>query len=265
MTADAAEKRRDSGFAYLMLAIVLAAIGVLLVVGVPRTKGLADSERRRDVRSELASIRSALEAYFYDHAAFPRSLTSHGFLSAYLLPRLGGTATVDAWSNDSYRYIVDDVAHTATVYSTDSDNLDQGASNESLLVVANGQLVGQRRTDQRLRIVETAVRKAIENGAELTGDWSKDRVALGMGAEYAYDGFGQPLHPSYDVGRSGDGEHGEDHGEDEKDGEKKDGKDEKKDEKKEEKGDEKQKHDDEKGDLLVLVAGATRISEESIA
>lgn len=200
---DCGRRGEQGGFAYLMLAIVLAAIGSMAVMAAPIASGRVDGARRADARRALASIRSALEAYFEDHAAFPASLTTSGFHGVYLAAGVGGSVAADVWGSNGYRYSVDVAAHTATVYSVDADGIDQGAAGTSLVVTADGNLVGSARTNLRLAIAAAAAQQYVAAGGSLTGDWSQDRVTLGLGAEYGSDGFGAPLQPVYATGGGG--------------------------------------------------------------
>jgi type II secretory pathway pseudopilin PulG len=195
--------RRDggeAGFAYLMMFVVLAGVGVLLATMAPGAGGAATAARRREVGAELQALQSALERYFADHQGFPASLQAADFLGTWLAPGPGGSAIVDGWSNSAYRYVVDDVGHTATVYSTDADGRDQGAARETLRVVASGALPAQGRTGQRLRLAAAVAAQFVAGGGTLTGDWSRDRQRLGLGDQFAGDGHGAPLQPVYPLG-----------------------------------------------------------------
>lgn len=193
-------REQQSGFAYLMLAVVLAAAGLLLVAALPVADGQVDLRRRAGVREQLQAIRSALELYCTDHARFPASLTAPDFFAVHLSPGLANSAAADAWSNSGLRYLVDQTAHTATVYSLDADCIDQGAANEDLVAVADGAAAAQGKTRQRLALATAVAQQFVAAGGTLTGDWRLDRPALGLGAEFADDALGAPLQPVYAPG-----------------------------------------------------------------
>ena len=63
-------------------------------------------------------------------------------------------------------------------------------STRTLKVVVNGSVAGNRRTRDRMRVIIEALGSFLEGGGTLTGTWATDRANLGLGPEYANDGFG---------------------------------------------------------------------------
>lgn len=184
-------RRQDGGFTLIEVVIVLGVLGLLLGSAMPLATAMMDADKRAEVRAELTAIGAALEAYYFDRAAWPATLTDAGFLNVYLQPGTGDTGVQDSWGgNVNYVYAVNAGANMVTVHSRGENGIDSGVANEEFVVRVYGAAPGLQKTRQRLRVIAEALANFVEAGGSLTGTWSTDRAAMGLGAEYANDGFG---------------------------------------------------------------------------
>jgi hypothetical protein len=139
----------------------------------------------------VAAIAAALENHWFDKASFPTTLAATTFLGVYLQPGTGNTSIYDSWGGYvQYRYVVSAAAGTATVYSRGENGVDNGAANEEFKVIVYAAVPGLLKTRQRMRVIVETLANFLEAGGTLTGTWATDRTAMGLGAEYATDGFG---------------------------------------------------------------------------
>ena len=182
---------RDRGFTLIEVIVVLAVMALLVGAAVPLTSSLIDRDRETEVTTELGSIAQALEDYYFDHGTFPATLSDVSFLNVYLQGGVNGTTVKDSWGgNVDYLYTRTSNPDVATVYSRGVNGIDDGAASESLKVLVNGSLAGNRKTRDRMRVIVEALGNFIEGGGTLTGNWNTDRTNMGLGAEYTNDGFG---------------------------------------------------------------------------
>lgn len=184
---------RSAGFTLLEVIVVLAVLGLLLGTAVPLASAVVDADRRQEAHRELADLAAALDAYWFDHAAFPASLGAAGFHGTYLQPGPQDTAIGDAFANQAYRYSVDATTAIATVWSVGENGVDDGAAAEELRVDVYAAVPGLRKTWQRLRLIVEVLADHIEAGGSVAGDWPTLRAAIGLGAGYDADGFGTQL------------------------------------------------------------------------
>ncbi|MBI5850654.1 MAG: prepilin-type N-terminal cleavage/methylation domain-containing protein [Planctomycetes bacterium] len=183
--------RAHGGFTMVELVVVLAVLGIIAGAAMPLVSASIDQQRREDAANDLGSIARALEDYYTDHAAFPGTLRDTGFLGVYLQPGVQNGTVVDAWgSGGDYVYSVSKSPDVATVHSVDSNRKDDGAANEELKVEVFGAAPGHAKTRLRMLVIVEALANHIEAGGALTGNWAKDRAALGLGSAYQNDGFG---------------------------------------------------------------------------
>lgn len=179
------------GFTLVELIVVLGVMSILLATAVPLAGAAIDAERRSEVRASLATIADALQVYYYDHANFPASLTASGFFGVYLSGGVGGRAIQDPWGAGSqFVYAVNVSTNIAQVHSRGENGVDDGFYNEEWSVAVSGSVPGIQRTHERMRVITEAMVQLLGSGGSLTGTWSTDRAAMGLGSEYQTDGFG---------------------------------------------------------------------------
>jgi type II secretion system protein G len=185
---------RQAGFTLIEVIVVLAVMGLLLGAAMPLAGAVVQANRRQEAQDELARLAEALDAYYFERAAFPASLQATDFLGVFLQPGPGDTVVFDPFgAGQTYVYTVNGAAGTATVHSRGEDGVDNGANQEEHVVRVFAAVPGARRTRQRLRVVVEVLANHIESGGSVTGTWPQLRAAMGLGASYDTDGFGTTL------------------------------------------------------------------------
>ena len=182
---------RQGGFTLLEVIVVLGVLGLLLGTAVPLAGAVVQADRRQEAHRELGEIAAALDAYWFDRAAFPASLTATDFLGVYLQPGPQNTAVADAFASRDYAYTVQ--GDVAIVHSVGENGVDDGAGNDELVVHVHAAVPGTRKTWLRLRIVVEVLAEHIESGGSVAGTWSEVRAAIGLGPVYDVDGWGNTL------------------------------------------------------------------------
>jgi prepilin-type N-terminal cleavage/methylation domain-containing protein len=182
---------RTAGFTLVELIVVLAVLGLLIATAVPLAGAVVQADRRQEVQRELADLATALEAHWYEKAAFPATLRSTGFFGMHLQPGVAGSAVQDPFAGgQDYVYAIDAVNGIATVYSRGENGSDEGAATEEFVVQVYAAVPGVRRTWQRCRLIIEVLADHIEAGGSVAGSWPTVRAAIGLGADYDRDGFG---------------------------------------------------------------------------
>ncbi|MDD4587179.1 MAG: prepilin-type N-terminal cleavage/methylation domain-containing protein [Heliobacteriaceae bacterium] len=95
----------EKGFTLIELMVVVAIIGVLFVVLVPKLSSTQDAAKAAGVKTDMRSVEVGLIQYVNDEKAFPADLTSEVYFDAKLKDK-------DPWGND-YGY--------ATIAASGSD------------------------------------------------------------------------------------------------------------------------------------------------
>ncbi|MCU0867187.1 MAG: type II secretion system GspH family protein [Planctomycetes bacterium] len=187
------ERRRPAarGFTLIELMVVLAVLGLMIATAVPLAGAVVDADRRQEVQRELAELGTALEAHWFDRAAFPATLRTAGFYGVHLQPGVRGTAVQDAFGGgQDYVYTIDVPNGIATVYSRGENGTDEGATAEEFVLQVHAAVPGLRRTWMRLRLIVELLADHIESGGSVAGPWPTLRAAIGLAADHDRDGFG---------------------------------------------------------------------------
>ncbi|MFO1078644.1 MAG: type II secretion system protein [Planctomycetota bacterium] len=182
--------RGQRGFTLLEIIVVLGVLAILLGTAMPLVTAAIDADHRTEVQRELEELGTALDSYYYEHAAFPASLRTSGFFGQHLQPGVSNTAVIDPFGGADYLYSVNAAANTATAYSRGENAVDDGVANEEFVVVVHGAVPGTRRTMLRMRLIAEVLADFIESGGSVAGDWPTLRARIGLGADYDDDGFG---------------------------------------------------------------------------
>lgn len=87
------KKRKEAGFTLIELMIVVAIIGILAAIAIPKFSDLINKSHEGATKGRLSGLRSALEVYYADNeGAFPSgaAATNTTFLQSALVPKYIG-------------------------------------------------------------------------------------------------------------------------------------------------------------------------------
>lgn len=181
---------KQSGFTLIEVVIVLLVISILAGTIAPLASATVRAERIERVQSELEELTDALTAYYYENAAFPASLDATDFLGVHLSSGVDRGRIRDEWGGAFYRVSRSTNPDTWVIWSIGEDAVNSGSGSEDFVVTVSGSAAGDKRTRERLRIIAASLAEFIAGSGTLTGNWTTDRAAMGLGAEYQSDGYG---------------------------------------------------------------------------
>lgn len=185
---------RQSGFTLVEVIVVLGVLGVLLGAAMPLASAAIVNTRRQEAQQELQTLATALDSYYFEHGAFPATLTATDFFGVHFQPGFANTVTFDPFGqNATYVYAVNATQNFARVHSRGEDGVDRGFAREEHGVQVFGSVPGTRKTWMKLRIVVEVLANHIESGGSVAGTWPTVRAAIGLGPTYDTDGFGVTL------------------------------------------------------------------------
>jgi general secretion pathway protein G len=95
-------RKQDAGFTLIELMIVMAIIGILMLIAVPRFSSAIKMARESVLKEDLHVMRAAIDSYTMDKQKAPQSLEdliTDGYLKA--VPVDPFTQSKDTWVTDS--------------------------------------------------------------------------------------------------------------------------------------------------------------------
>ncbi len=179
-----------AGFTLVELIIVMFVITLLAGTVAPLATATQRAERYQRARQELEALDLALQAYYYEHGTFPTTIDASDFYGVHLGGGIADDTIRDEWGSAWYRYSRTTNPDRCQVWSIGEDLVNAGAASEALSLTVEGRVPGDRRTRERLAIIAGALAAHIANGGSLTGTWSTDRAAMGLGSVYESDAYG---------------------------------------------------------------------------
>jgi len=101
--------KSQKGFTLIELVVVLAILGILLALGVPRFTGAKRQAYKTQAYAMLGEIKALSWAYFQEHSVFPESASAVGFQSPeaafWTTPEVRWSIEIDDPSRDLKRIV----------------------------------------------------------------------------------------------------------------------------------------------------------------
>jgi type IV pilus assembly protein PilE len=103
--------RDDRGFSLTEILIVLAIIGILILIALPRFAPLVNRVKATEAKDQLRYVKMLQETYFFEHDRYAGELSALGFEQNRLTTE-GGEARyrIEVVSADANSYIVQAIA-----------------------------------------------------------------------------------------------------------------------------------------------------------
>ncbi|MFX0548753.1 type II secretion system protein [Hathewaya histolytica] len=109
-------KAKKKGFTLIELIVVIAILGILAAILLPRFSGFTDSAREKTVTSEAKAIYTSLEAYYAENGKYPATIAE--------LPNTKNTEKVSDYAptatgaTELFKYSKDNVSVKCTADGT---------------------------------------------------------------------------------------------------------------------------------------------------
>ncbi|CAM2832095.1 prepilin-type N-terminal cleavage/methylation domain-containing protein [Hathewaya histolytica] len=71
-------KSKKKGFTLIELIVVIAILGILAAILLPRFSGFTDSAREKAAKSEAKAVYTALETYYAEKGSYPATINAEG-------------------------------------------------------------------------------------------------------------------------------------------------------------------------------------------
>jgi prepilin-type N-terminal cleavage/methylation domain-containing protein len=114
-------KKNHKGFTLIELMIVVAIIGILAAVAVPKFADLVTKSKEASVKGSLGSVRSALSIYYGDtEGAYPVVLFTALTNANKYMPAVGGTASLGRYEVPAHTSGTGNIGHTGGLYANAS-------------------------------------------------------------------------------------------------------------------------------------------------
>jgi general secretion pathway protein G len=119
--------KQDAGFTLIELMIVMAIIGVLAVVAIPKFESALKLARESVLKEDLHVLRSAIDSYTMDKQKAPQTLddlVTDGYLKA--IPEDPMTHSKDTWVTDA-----SDAMHSLDQTDSGIDDIHSGSQDSA--------------------------------------------------------------------------------------------------------------------------------------
>ena len=135
-------KRSNKGFTLIELMIVVAIIGILAAVAVPKFADLVTKSKEASVKGSLGSVRSALSIYYGDtEGAYPTALFDGLTQANKYMPAVAGTNSLGRYEIPSHSNGTGNPGHTGATFRNCSTAGSVLASATATAAEAGGQVL----------------------------------------------------------------------------------------------------------------------------